>query len=195
MTGSGPRKTAETTPRRRRGGAFRQAGAELRKGLADAAGRRGFAEPEILLRWTEIVGAALAPHCRPVKVVYGRSPALGATLVIEATGARATEIEHLGPRMIERINGYYGYRAISRLRVTQAAGCATGFAEDGAAFAGKPEDGEPPAEAAARAAALTKDIRDPALRAVLTRLGGHILGRPARHRPQDHNRPGKGDPQ
>lgn len=169
-----PSGSDEPKPRRRRGGAFRQAGADLRPGLTDAAGRRGFAEPEILLRWAEIVGPALAPDCRPVKVVYGRQPALGATLVVENSGPRATEIQHMAPQILERINSFYGYRAIARLRVTQTAPAPAGFAEAQPAFDG-PADSPPPAAAQARAAVLADGIQDPGLRAVLTRLGGHVL--------------------
>ena len=51
---------------------------------------------------------------------------LGATLVVRVEGARATEVEHLGPRIIERVNQFYGYRAIDRLKVTQVTGSGGG---------------------------------------------------------------------
>ncbi|MEL6217661.1 MAG: DUF721 domain-containing protein [Pseudomonadota bacterium] len=189
MTGRAPRQTSPSARASRGRGAFRQAGADLKATLTETAGKRGFAEPDILLRWTEIVGAALAPHCRPVKVSYGRSQTLGATLVVEVTGARAPEIELSAPRILERINSHYGYRAISRLKVTQTQAQPAGFAEAAAAFDHKPHGETPSAEATRAAAELTENIRDPALRAVLTRLGGHILGRPAVRRPSQDRHP------
>jgi hypothetical protein len=165
----------EDTGAGRRRGRFRQAGASLRGGVAKAAAKRGFAEPDVLMRWPEIVGADLAPVCRPVKVSYGRSPALGATLVVEADGPRAIEIEHLAPRILERVNQHYGYRAVSRLSLTQAGG----FADAQAPFAGKPagEQRAPDPAAARRAAELVRGIRDERLRATLERLGAHVLSR------------------
>jgi len=173
---------SEAAGSRRRGKPLHQAGGGLRKRLSDAAAKRGFAEPDVLVRWDEIVGADLAGHCRPVKITYGRSsPGLGATLLVHASGARATEIEHRAPQIVARVNAFYGYRAVSRLKVTQAtgaAGRARGFAEDAPTFAGKPGATPPPPpdpEAEARAAALARDIRHPGLRAALTRLGARVL--------------------
>ena len=168
----------------RRGRAFHRAGGTVATRLSEAAARRGFAEPGILVRWGEIVGADLAGDCQPVKISYGRaSPGLGATLLVRAAGARATEIEHRAPQIVQRVNAFYGYRAVSRLRLTQASGArgrARGFAEPAAPFAGKPAepDGPPPEpdpDAQARAAAMVSGIRRPGLRDALARLGAAVL--------------------
>ena len=110
-------------PTARRGRSFHRAGTALRRRISEAAAKRGFAEPDILLRWPEIVGAELAEQVRPVQISYGRaSPGFGATLVVQVPGARATEIEHRAGRIVERVNAFYGYRAVSRLKLTQATG-------------------------------------------------------------------------
>lgn len=163
---------------RPRGGGFRRAADQTRPVLDKVAGRHGFAEPDVLLRWGEIVGEALAPTCRPVRVSYGQR-GLGATLVLRTDGARAPEVEHLAPRIIERVNQFYGYRAVARIRITQS-GQAPGFAEARAAFAAPPSD--PSGADADRAAALTEGIEDNELRAALTRLGANVLAR-SRARP------------
>ncbi len=163
---------------RSRGGAFRQVSAGLRAGLTEAAARRGFAVPEVLLRWAEIAGAALAPHCRPVEVRYGRGPSLGATLVVETEGGRGPEIEMSAPAILERVNAFYGYRAVTRLRIVQAG--PGGLAEDGAGFEGPGQGDERATLAAARAEAarLAEGFRSPGLRGVMARLGAHVLSRP-----------------
>ncbi|MHA1527882.1 MAG: DUF721 domain-containing protein [Alphaproteobacteria bacterium] len=159
----------------RRGRGFRSAGETARKRLGEAAPRHGFAEPEVLMRWPEVVGERLSSLCVPVKVSYSRAHRLGATLVVRVEGARATEVEHLGPRIIERVNQFYGYRAIDRLQVTQTTGGASDeFAEAPAGYAGP---AEPSSAAEARAAELTRGIRSEALRAALTRMGAHVLSR------------------
>jgi len=132
------------------------------------------------MRWPEVVGERLSALCVPVKVSYSRANRLGATLVVRVEGARATEVEHLGPRIIERVNQFYGYRAIDRLKVTQTTGGASGgFGEAPAGHAGQAEPiPAPPSPAAeARAAELTRSIRSEALRAALTRMGAHVLSR------------------
>ncbi len=149
--------------------------------MRDAAARKGFAEPDVLLRWPEIIGEHLAQHCRPVRVKYPTSRRLGATLVVQATGARAPEIEHLAPRIIERVNRFYGYRAVTRLSLTQSTGHVgiSGFAEPAAGFAGPPPraPGEPTTDELERAAPLAQDIQDPGLKAALTRLAANVLAR------------------
>ena len=162
----------------RRGRGFRSAGETARRRLGEAAAGHGFAEPEVLMRWPEVVGERLAALCVPVKVGYPRAGRLGATLVVRVEGARATEVEHLGPRIIERVNQFYGYRAIDRLKVTQTTGSG-GFAEDPARFAGRPQaaPAEPSAAAQARAAEMAHGIQNEALRTALTRMGAHVLSR------------------
>lgn len=157
----------------RRGGGFRRASDRARPTLDKVAGRYGFAQADVLLRWAEIAGEALAPTCRPVKVRYGSNRQLGATLVVSAHGARAPEVEHLAPRIIERVNQFYGYRAIARVRIVQTG--AAGFAEPPATFAG-PELA-PSAAETARASALTEGVADDGLRAALTRLGANVMAR------------------
>lgn len=162
-----------------RGGGFRRAADRARPVLDKVAGRHGFAQPDVLVRWPEIVGDALAPTCRPVKVRYGSNRSLGATLVVQAEGARAPEVEHLAPRIIERVNQFYGYRAVSRVRVVQTG--AAGLAEPVATFSGPKH--APTAEEAERAAALAAGVEDGGLRDALTRLGANVLARGRRRIP------------
>ena len=185
---------------RRRGGGFRQAGGSVRGKVEQVAQTRGFSEPDVLLRWEEIVGAELAAFCRPVTVSYARRYAMGARLLVEADGARALEVEHLAPRIVERVNAHYGYRAISEMKVTQAAG-RRGLAEGAAGFdlsgapgeqggatpwRGEARDPAPVTpEAARQAKALTRGIRHPALRAALAEMGAYVLSRQAAQDPTD----------
>jgi len=163
------------------GRTFRRAWSAVSRSVRDAAGRHGFAEPDVLLRWHEVVGAALAGVCRPLRVEYGRrATGLGATLTVATDGAHATEIAHQSQQIIDRVNGFYGYRAVSRIRIDQSAGHAPGFAERGTGFA--PEAATPDVKdsnARARAEAITARVENPELRAALTGLGESILGRRA----------------
>ena len=168
-------------PRR---GRFTSAAETLRRTLRESAARRGFAEPKVLTHWPEIVGARLAGLATPVRVTYPRGSGLGATLVVHAEGARAPEVEHLGPQIVERVNRFYGYRAISRVRVVQTAPTPAGFAEAAPGWKGPEEPPEPGPEERAEAARLAAAIRDEELRLALTRVGAHILARRRRGRPE-----------
>lgn len=173
-TGTGEGKAASAE---RRGGGFRRAGSSSRAPVDAAASRHGFAVSDVLLRWQEVVGEELACLCHPVKVSYGRGRSLGATLVVEVDGARGPEVDMQAPRIVERVNGFYGYRAISRLSITQAGTGSCGFAEAQAPFAGPaaPRAAEPGRAEVRRAAQLAAEVQNPALRDALTQMGAYVL--------------------
>lgn len=173
-------KGDKSGPAERRGKGFRSPAETARRRLREAAAGHGFAEPDVLLRWAEVVGERLAAVCTPVKVTYSRSQDLGATLLVRAEGARAIEVEHLGPRILERVNQFYGYRAIRRLKVTQITG-RPGFADPPPPAFTRSDAAprEPTPSHEAEAAGLTRGIENEALRAALTRMAAHILSRAA----------------
>lgn len=161
-------------PRRRR---FTRVADSATGLIARAAGGHGFAEPDVLLNWREIVGEAHAGLCQPVRVSYA-ARGMGATLFVRASGARAPEVSHLAPRLIERVNQFYGYRAIARIRIDQST--MGGFSEPADAFAHAPANRDPGPEHRARAEEMTAAITDPAFRETLTRIGACVLAREAR---------------
>lgn len=173
--------TKKSDPRKA-GRAFHRPSKAIQSRIKSIAATKGFAEPDVLLRWPEAVGPALSGICQPVKVTYGG--AMGATLIVRTDGAHAPEVEHRAPQIVERINSFYGYRAISRLRITQATGMRgmrQGFSEDRAGFSGAPDQTPQPASSAAlRAAELASDVRDPDLRKALTLMGSWVLSQPPR---------------
>ena len=91
----------------------------LRRVLEPAARRRGLAEAKLLTEWPTIVGPALATRCHPIRL-SSRSDRPGGMLVLHVAGAAALELQHSEPQILERINGYFGYGAVGRLRLIQA---------------------------------------------------------------------------
>ena len=160
---------------RRRGRGFQRAGATARKAIDRIAGKYGFAEADVLLNWTAIAGEALANVCQPVKVRYSKERSLGATLIVQTNSARAPEVEMKGPVIVERVNQYYGYRAIRRLKVTQSTGLAStpGFAEERAGFSGP--DSAPTAAETERATDMARGIKSDGLREQIARMGANVL--------------------
>lgn len=104
---------------------FRQAqgprglGSALAKLTRPAYKRRGFAHADILARWTAIVGDALAATSCPEKLNFPTGANAGATLQIRVASGFALELQHLAPLVIERVNTFYGYRAVNRLKLVQ----------------------------------------------------------------------------
>jgi hypothetical protein len=116
-----------------------------------------------LTHWEEIVGAEVASIALPLKITYGRG--FGGTLVLLTTGAHAPVLEMRGTEIVDRVNACYGYRAVSRVQVTQTA--PTGFAEGQVAFrsAQKGPEAAPDPERLAKATEGLDEIENEDLRA------------------------------
>lgn len=89
---------------------------------------QGFADAHILRHWVDIVGR-LSEFSLPEKLTFPRrrdksapnrrARPEGGTLLIRVEGPAALEFQHMGPQILDRINGYYGYQAITRLKLIQ----------------------------------------------------------------------------
>jgi hypothetical protein len=167
-------KDAPAAPPKRRAKGFARAADLAAPTLKQVGAKRGFAELRLLTEWRVIVGEALASVCRPIKVSYkGRTTGLGATLYVAAEGARAPELAMQEPQIIERVNQFYGYRAISRLMIDQSrAGmvAATGFADKTTPF----QRDHPKQAATSENRIAVEGVTDKRLRLALSRLGANI---------------------
>ena len=83
-------------------------------------GRRGFAEGAVIGDWPSVIGTEFAQHTSPERIVFGPGARSEGTLHLRVDGGgRATEIQHLAPQIVERINGFFGYRVVARLKLIQ----------------------------------------------------------------------------
>ena len=86
--------------------------------------RYGFAYGELMARWPEIVGEALAQHCEPERIKWPRGSGenaqkMGGTLVIRAEPGRGLDLQYQTHQIIERINQFYGYAAVTSIKIAQ----------------------------------------------------------------------------
>jgi hypothetical protein len=141
------------------------------KAVGDTFRRQGFVSAELVMRWTEIVGAEVAARSEPIRIQWPR-PAEGeerepGILVLRVEGPAAIEIQHSADVICGRINQFMGWRAIGRIALRQA---------PLRRAAPKPVRTENPAAVAALAASLP-DIADDDLRQALARLGAAVKRR------------------
>lgn len=152
----------EQTPPRRRAGLV-SFGADVRRLIAPVLGKKGFIQADILARWTDILGAELATGVQPAALSFSKS-ADGALLRVNAySGAYAMEFNARKQQIIEKLNTYFGYRAIADIRVTQG-----GFTPK---LPKSPATAPLPLEKQKQIADETADIENEALRAAATELG------------------------
>lgn len=100
---------------------FKHASVSAGGALRTVCSKNGFSYPRILTDWDKIVGKDIADLCHPIRVRFGKGYEMGATLVVYVAGAVAPEIEYRKAQIIDKINTYYGYRAIHKISCTQAA--------------------------------------------------------------------------
>jgi hypothetical protein len=128
-----------------------------------------------LTHWPEVVGEAIAKIATQVNVSYSKG-GMGATLTLLTTGAQAPMLEMQKEQIREKVNACYGYRAISRVRVTQTA--PTGFADGRVAFAPAPKVKKIPSQSVkSTAKSLSEGIESDNLRAALAALGANVLNK------------------
>src|SRR5262249_22736439 len=158
---------------------------------AKAFAKFGFTTAQLVTDWPTIVGRDLAAVCaperlkwqprpqpaklaaadqptpqRPAPPMAGRPERRGATWVVRVEGARALDLQYRSRQLLERVNAYFGYAAVSELRLLQAP-LAPALPARGRARA-------PVADVAAAAAVLGAGIGDLALRQALQRLAAHV---------------------
>jgi hypothetical protein len=145
---------------------MRSVGSVLPKLTGKYAGKRA---PLAQLRavWAEIVGREMAAQSLPEKLVgvpRGRDDS--ASLRIRCSGVAALELQHRQNEVIERINAFFGYRAIDRISLTQGP----------LPLPAKPRPPAPPLDARTRTAMQqeAERVQSPELRAALKRLADAI---------------------
>jgi hypothetical protein len=148
---------------------------------APAFKKFGFSTAHLIMDWPAIAGKDLAAHTLPERLKWPPRPEVavaaeaddaepqrgrrGATLVLRVDGARALEIDYQRQQILERVNAYFGYRAVSALRLVQAPLSA-------APQPARRREAAPPAISPELAG-----IPDGALREALARLGSRLGSR------------------
>ncbi|HAD87832.1 MAG TPA: DUF721 domain-containing protein [Rhodospirillaceae bacterium] len=166
-----PTDDPQPKQRLRRRGGMHAVGKALGKLTAAAYGRRGFAEGDVIRHWPEIAGDLLARHTLPDRITFPRGQRTGGLLHLQVgTSAVATEVQHLEPLIVEKINAYFGYGAVKAIHIFQRP------LPPRAA-----EETPPPARlSAAEQSSLERDlaaVTDPDLRDALEGLGKAVMNR------------------
>ena len=139
------------------------------KTIEEAFAKQGFASTGLVTHWPEIVGIEIADHAEPMRMVWPRrvhqDDPEPATLVLRVEGPVALEIQHLSGVIIERVNRFFGWRAVARIQIRQAP-----------LRRQEKKKAPPPPDPAvvARLAAGMDDIADEGLRDALARLGASV---------------------
>lgn len=133
LTGNNPLTPRPLPPDRRTNAKSfaRAAGSFVPKIAAKAFEKFGFHTAEIMMQWPTIAGRDLAAFTQPERIRWPRLPQgapgigegdtrPGGTLVLRVEPARALDVEYRAAEILDRINRYFGYRAVDTLKIIQA---------------------------------------------------------------------------
>lgn len=108
----------DTTERRQNG--LNLVSSDLRAMARSVLGKRGFSCVDLIACWEDVVGTQLAGGVRPDKISYPRAQRTGGTLHVKVLGgAFAIMVEHQKKILLEKINTFLGYAAISDIKIVQ----------------------------------------------------------------------------
>src|SRR5688500_3789781 len=96
--------------------------AELVPQIGRAAFRRfGFVQSSVVTRWPEIVGETHAKVCMPESIRFPFGEKSDGILQLVVLPAHAPLIQHVIPEIMERVNRFFGYKAVARVKLRQGA--------------------------------------------------------------------------
>lgn len=117
-----PAKAAKKHARpyeRARGGPAK-AIADLMPQIGRTAFRRfGFVQSSVVTRWPEIVGETHARVCAPEAIRFPPGEKSDGILQLVVVPAHAPLIQHVIPEIMDRVNRFFGYAAVSRVKIRQ----------------------------------------------------------------------------
>lgn len=162
--------------RRKTNSYVRAAGSFVPKIAAKAFEKFGFHSAEIMTDWARIVGADIAKYTEPERLKWprtyssgetladGRDARPGGTLILRVDPSRALDVEYKAAEIMDRINRYFGYRAVETLKIIQAP-----LKKTATASAAPATEATPPADVP-----INVSVLDDGLKSALTRLWSSV---------------------
>ncbi len=98
---------------------FKQIGDTLPKILKTKLKKANFVDISVIKNWKEIVGDDIAKNCWPIKIFFSDGNNSNGKIAIKVKRGWSLEIEYKNQEIIEKLNQYFGYKAISKINIIQ----------------------------------------------------------------------------
>ena len=114
------KKVPEQLEKERRTSGLTPIGVDMRNLAKNVLGKRGFSNVDLIAHWPEIIGENLAKAVKPDKITYPKNDRINGTLYVRVQGgAFATLFEHQKNIILDKINTFLGYSALSNVKIQQ----------------------------------------------------------------------------
>ena len=95
-------------------------GKTIRPLVKQLFGKNGAMQIELAANWEEIVGAKLFQYVLPLKISFNKDERTNGTLhLMVFGGAFAMETENNKLKILQKVNSFFGYEAISKIKILQ----------------------------------------------------------------------------
>jgi len=98
---------------------FKKIGNSLPKIVDKNIKEKNFIEISLIKKWREIIGDDIAKFCWPIKIVFSEIKNSNGIIFLKTMRGRSMEIEFKNEEIIEKLNQYFGYKAIAKISVVQ----------------------------------------------------------------------------
>ncbi|SDF42259.1 hypothetical protein SAMN05216241_10146 [Limimonas halophila] len=165
----------------RRRGTLRALAPEVQRVARSKLGKHSLAEASLLTEWPSVVGADIARMAVPRGIRFpNRNQRREGTLELRVAAAHATRLKHQEPLVVERVNAFFGYKAVASLRLLHDGRLDRKAAQDRATEQATERDTAEAAtsspETERRVTQQVEHVADPELREALARLGRTLGG-------------------
>ena len=83
-------------------------------------GKSGFMQIDLMSNWEEIVGENLSKYVLPQKLSFCKDERTNGTLFLMVYGgAFAMEVENKKQQILQKVNTFFGYEALSKIKIMQ----------------------------------------------------------------------------
>lgn len=167
------KKTTDYNPNRRTAADLQAVSKTLLPFSRQLLGARGFITVDILTKWPEIAGEEIACFSWPECIDFKRGEKNNGTLFLNVvSGACALELQHREKFILDKVNTYFGYAAVARLKIIQTSNLNKTAAANLSVSEPKKTLVTPEEENYIRS--LSAEVGSPTLKELLQRLGRDV---------------------
>ena len=95
-------------------------GKTIRPLVKQLLGKNGAMQIELAANWEEVVGEKLFQYVLPLKISFNKDERTNGTLhLMVFGGAFAMETENNKLKILQKVNAFFGYEAISKIKILQ----------------------------------------------------------------------------